>query len=244
MTDTFPDAWQTDSFCIFPFEKFPRWNEFFTQLGIPPLVQKNLYLLNSHRSAFSRFRQEYQIVAESSQAPLPFSLEDFALCYLGAMHTWGVLSFDRDILTRIHPYLEFENFYPGEIMHLPRDAIVLLDSNILYLFHDGTAQEKTEIVAMIEANPSITFLVPKHILQETKRLFAKREWSAEDERSLYLDPAEGDLVAYIDDFDGFQSENKTRRKKRCKIATKMPIGRIKYVENGDGLWINLQVGRI
>ena len=226
------NEWTADHFTIVGIDNQPRIDEFFDVLKVPPTVRKEIYLLTVPPSFFKRFQEEYAIVQEKTTYPLSFSLEDFILAYIGAMHGWGIVSYDRDLLTRIHHYLSFDAFLPNECHQLPADAMVLLDTNILFTYYEGNSEQKHEITSLITENLHLTFLLPQHIISETQHVIRKHEWSSEDEIALYLDPAEGDIVEFVEDFKGFQSDHTTRHKRKKQTRWKKKV----YKDRLRGKW--------
>ena len=77
---------------------------------------------------------------------------------------------------------------------------------------------------MVKDHSHLTFMLSANILQELQRLTKKREWTLDDDIAIHLEKGEHEIVEFIDDFEGFQSDNKTRRarKKREKYKEKKP----------------------
>ena len=215
-----PNEIQQSHFTISAVESYPEIKRFLREHRIPPSVIKQLRFLSIPDDIMNRIEEEYVWVNDQTPARLQFSLDDFVLAYIGAMHRWGVISYDKEILNRIHRYLDFDALLPGEITQYPADSILLLDTNILYEFSRSNPSNKEGIVSMIVDNPHLTFLLSINILKELQRLVKKLEWNLEDDIAINLEKEELKLVEFIDDFEGFQSANKTRRGKKKRVYYK------------------------
>lgn len=214
--DIDPDEIRQKHFTISLISKHPQITTLLTEIGVPSTVLDQLRLLTIPSEIMTRMIDEYEIVRKQADGALQFSLDDFIIAYIAAMYRWCVISYDMDLLSRIHHYLVFEALLPSETSDLPSDSLLLLDTNVLLEFTRSKGENKEDVISMITKNPHLTFLISANILEEMQRVLDKLEWTIADDIAIHLDPAEKELVKFIDNFEGFQSPHKTRKKRKLR----------------------------
>jgi rRNA-processing protein FCF1 len=205
----------------------------FEKMGIPSEVINQLFLLTLPPETYKTYDKHYDLIkSDTFYGDVPFSFDDFLLCYLAAENNFGIVSFDHHILRHIQKYLYYEAFWPEDIFDFPGDSILLLDTNILFTFlkHPSVKQQDLDQVKkMFAQNPSITFLIPEHIIEELLRVYEREnkklneqkkpnapEKSTDKKNLSTKEISEKDLGEFIDDYEGFESFNKSRRNDKIK----------------------------
>lgn len=190
------------------------------QMNFSDAVLANIYHISVPFFKFHRYKEHYEFIGKDNPYhPIPFSYDDFALAYIAAENGFGLVSYDHHLLTQITAYLDYDCYWPQDIDILPADSMVLLDTNIfVYMIEEKKSEQKEEIKAMFEKNQSITFLLTDHIFEELCSVYEKK---FQKESDIKVE----DLIRYIDDFNGFESNHKQRKriKKRQIDNHKKPV---------------------
>lgn len=235
--DSDPDEIMQTHFTITHISKHPHISALLTGIGVPSTVQEHLRLLTIPREIMIRMTEEYDIVRHQADGVLQFSLDDFIIAYIAAMYRWCVISYDIDLLSRIKRFLDFEALMPTEVSNIPSDSLNLLDTNIFLEFTRSNRNNLDDIIHMVVDNPHLTFLLSVNILEEIQRVLYKLKWSIADEIAIHLDPAEKDIIKFIDDYEGFQSGHITRKKKKRRERYKNKKNRKDYLHGKWGKYL-------
>ena len=197
----------------------PKIRSKLLKMNFTETVLDNINHLSVPYFKFDSYKEHYEFIAQDNPYhPIPFSFGDFAVAYIAAENVFGLVSYDHHLLTQITAYLDYDCYWPQDIDKLPADSMVLLDTNIfVHLIETEKSEQKNEIIAMLEKNQSITFLLTDHIYEELCSVYEKKFQKEEKEN---------DLKRFIDDFDGFESNHKHRiliKKNKNKIRQKKPL---------------------
>jgi len=198
----------------------PKIHSKLLKMNFRDTVLDNIDHLDVPFFKFDGYRDHYEFIGKDNPYhPIPFSYDDFALAYIAAENGFGLVSYDHNLLTQITAYLDYDCYWPQDIHIIPADSMVLLDTNILvHLIEEKKSVQKNEIKTMFEKNKSITFLLTDHIFEELCSVYEKKFQKESDIQ-------EEDLIRFIDDFDGFESNHKQRKrmKKRKKASYNKPV---------------------
>ncbi len=190
------------------------------QMNLHGSILSNICHLSVPFFKYDSYSEHYEFIGKDNPYhPLSFSFDDFALAYIAAENGFGLVSYDHHLLTQITTYLDYDCYWPQDIDMLPADSMILLDTNIfVHLIEEEKSLQKNEINAMFEKNPSITFLLTDHIFEELCSVYEKKFQKESDIK-------EENLIGYIDDFDGFVSNHKQRKRIRenKKDSYKKPV---------------------
>jgi len=189
------------------------------KMNFTEAVLNNINYLSVPYFKFDAYKEHYEFIGKDNPYhPIPFAFEDFALAYIAAENGFGLVSYDHHLLSQITTYLDYDCYWPQDINILPADSMVLLDTNIfVHLIEEKKSDQKNEIIDMFEKNKSITFLLTDHIFEELCSVFEKKFRKEEF--------CEDELKKFIDDFEGFESNHKQRKrmKKRQNYNHKMSV---------------------
>ncbi len=198
--------------------KRPKISSKLLKMNLPELLLNNVNYLNVPFFKYDAYKEHYEFIEKDNPYhPIPFSYDDFALAYIAAENGFGLVSYDHHLLTQITAYLDYDCYWPQDIDKLPADSMVLLDTNIfVHLIEEENSEQKNEINAMFEKNQSITFLLTNHIFEELCSVYEKKFQKESDIK-------EEVLIRFIDDFDGFESNHKQRKRIKKKDSYKKPV---------------------
>jgi len=188
------------------------------KMNFTETVLNNINYLSVPYFKFDAYKKHYEFIGKDNPYhPIPFSFDDFALAYIAAENGFGLVSYDHHLLTQITAYLDYDCYWPQDVDILPADSMVLLDTNIfVHLIEEKKSIQKNEINSMFEKNRSITFLLTNHIFEELCSVYEKKFQKDSEIK-------EENLMRYIDDFDGFESNHKQRKRIKKKYSYKKPV---------------------
>lgn len=210
----------SDSYIIRKPKNAIIWTKLWTSLKIPAYIQRQLWELVVPSSRIKVFRDQFHLIQHHTDFRYrSLSFVDFLIAYLGAEHIWPVVSGDRDVLEYAQEFLDFIAVLPVEVLHLPSDSLILLDSNILLTFSGSNPSFQETVREMFLHSPSITFLVATPVFAEIQRVHQRTSFSTKDQKEIHGIPGEAQLEQFIDNFEGFSSYHATRKKSNQKTRS-------------------------
>ena len=196
---------------IIPFPNFKNFADKFRQFGVADEIIENLHVVTIPEDKKMLYNEIYGLIRAEPYHGMVFSVPDFILAYLAAENGWGVVSWDHRLLETIQEYLEYDAYWPRDIIQLPAYSIILLDANVLLELTSQHHNHQEEVIAMFSV-PGITFVVPESIVDEVEKVHAQLQGSSSKKD---INPTgydvDSEYIEFIDDMEDFQSKNAARK---------------------------------
>jgi hypothetical protein len=201
--------------------------QFCQQLGIPIQLLDQFSILEVDLAHQEVYSSHYELILKYHPKFIgQLSLVDFMLAYVAAENLFSILSQDHhleqirrvriDTIEQTSQYfLNYDLVTLDNLPHIPGDAFILLDTNILLSFIDPSSlmqKFKKKFEKVVLKTAYITYLIPDFVITEAQKVYKTKYASIALENEL-----KAEVMDYVEDFEGFHK--KPRQAKNPSSST-------------------------
>jgi predicted nucleic acid-binding protein len=213
---------------ISPMEFRKEYFFFLSSRGIPAGILNACQIISFPPEREELYNYHYGIIQNGRFFhDMPFSQEDFMLAYLATELNAAVISYDHHLLNMIGFYLNYEAFWPEDILQMQEPRTFIMDCNILIEFQAQKSEHRSAIEQMFLESKHV-FLIPEIILAEYQKLIQIKRGhlrmspNNKQNKKSQLDQDEHphifpeDIEQYIDNYERIEPRRYQKERERDK----------------------------